>query len=122
MVIEAIAPTDAAAFVYVDFVQQDGTVVHLAPTGDTPGSLLEAGTRLVLGQGAQRYRVEPPFGTEMVMVVTSPVPLFDKARPQVEPAQDYLGALRAALGQARDGGHGPALRSDFSFLVTEAGQ
>lgn len=118
MVIEATAPTDMAAFVYVDFVQQDGTVVHLSPTDGKAANRLDAGTQLILGQGAQRYRVEPPFGTEMVMVVSSPVPLFDGPRPQVEPAMVYLGALRAALSQARDAGNGAALRSDFSFLVT----
>ncbi|MHA1563904.1 MAG: DUF4384 domain-containing protein [Alphaproteobacteria bacterium] len=122
MEIEVIAPVDAAAFIYVDFVQQDGTVVHLLPTDDDAENQLDAGARLVLGQGAQRYRVEPPFGTEMMMVVASPVPLFDGGRAQVEPAQEYLGALRAALSRARDAGHGAGLRSDFSFLVTEAGQ
>ncbi len=118
MVIEATAPTDTAAFVYVDFVQRDGTVVHLSPAGGKAASRLDAGTQLIMGQGAQRYRVEPPFGTEMVMVVTSPVPLFEEPRPQVEPAMAYLDALRAALSQAREAGNGAALRSDFSFLVT----
>ncbi len=121
MVIEATAPADAASFVYVDFVQQDGNVVHLSPTADGQPGQLDAGARLILGQGVQRYRVEPPFGTEMVMILSSPMALFDEVRPQIEPAQEYLGALRAALNAAREAGHGAALRSDFSFLVTEAG-
>lgn len=121
MEIEATAPGDTASFIYVDFVQQDGSVVHLLPTGDDPENQFGAGARLVLGQGAQRYRVEPPFGTEMMMILSSPVPLFTQARPQVEPAQEYLGALRAALNEARNAGHGGSLRSDFTFLVTEAG-
>ena len=56
----------------------------------------------------------------MVMILSSPVPLFTEARPQVESAEEYFRALRAALNEVRDAGRGAALRSDFTFLVTEA--
>jgi hypothetical protein len=41
--------------------------------------------------------VSPPFGTNLIVAVSSPQPLFSSRRPLLEQANDYLPALRNGL-------------------------
>lgn len=113
LVIEAEATRAYDGYLYVDFVQHDGTVLHLMPGPDRPDNAVKAGERVILGDGAQEYTVAPPFGTEMLVVISSPTPLFRETRPQVEKADDYMTALRGALDKAGD-----QVVSNFAFITT----
>ncbi|WP_172746207.1 C1 family peptidase [Neorhizobium sp. T7_12] len=87
------------SYAYVSYVQADQTIVHLAqPQG--PGSQLEPGQELRFGDGKEgrsKFTVSPPLGREMMLVVTSRSPLFEKTLPQVQTAREYLSLLRKAL-------------------------
>lgn len=58
-----------------------------------------AGAALVLED--PRWRIAAPFGTDLLLVVASDAPLFDRRRPAVEKLEDFTPALSAALGRAR---------------------
>lgn len=107
VVIEAVAGA-AAGYLYVDFLQNDGTVVHLLS-----GTRVDPGDRLRLGEGELHFTVSPPFGEEMLFVFQSAEPLFTTNRPQGEEAATYLPALRGALQGGRQ-----TMLSGFTFLTT----
>lgn len=115
LVIEAEATSLYDGYLYVDFIQHDGTVLHMLP-----GEAVKAGERVLLGNGPQEFTVAPPFGTEMLVVVSSPVPLFDKDRPQVEKAKAYLGQLKQALDAAEKKAGPDKVVSNYSFITTGA--
>ena len=108
VVLEAISGGAGAGYLYVDFLTNDGTIVHLLS-----GQRVEPGDQVRLGESGLTFSVAPPFGTEMLMVIQSSEPLFAADRPQVEGAEAYLQALRGALS-----GRGPVL-SGFTFVTTE---
>ncbi len=109
LVLDAIA-ADTPGYLYVDFVQNDGTVVHLVS-----GRRVAAGERIRVGAGDLNLIVAPPFGAETLSIVQSAEPLFDAGRPQVERADAYLPVLRKALEAVGDAG---TLASGFTFLTT----
>lgn len=118
LVVEATATTLFSSYLYIDMVQKDGTVVHMRPVALAQKSKVKAGERVLVGLEGQRFTVAPPFGTDMLVVISSPEPLFDTARPQVEKAADYFSALSDAMAKAesRDGGR-PVVSNHF-FLKT----
>ena len=82
-------------FVHVHYLQANGTAVPLAigtPYG--PGQILK------IGQTRERFYIRPPFGDEMLVVVTSPTRL-DFASDGDDRA--YLTALRQSLLNMPDG-------------------
>ncbi len=48
-----------------------------------------------------RWQIAAPFGTDVLLVVASEAPLFERRRPAVEKLEDFTPALSAALGRAR---------------------
>ncbi|MCV2869211.1 DUF4384 domain-containing protein [Defluviimonas sp. WL0002] len=96
---------DYPAFVYVDFFDADGNVVHLVPSEYAALSLLEPASRLVVGAdtGAAAFRITvgPPFGQEIAAAFAASSRLSDAPRPVVEPAGPYLDWLRNAVAVAR---------------------
>ncbi len=105
-----IATPDFTSYATVDYFTADGHVAHLAPAPDlrsrmVPAQAYEtsrpANSTFFIGdkRGNQRiaYPVGRPFGREMILGLASRRPLFDAARPEVEPAEVYLAALQQAL-------------------------
>jgi len=113
LVVEAEATSLYDGYLYVDFVQHDGTVLHMMPGPDRANNAVKAGERVLLGKGPQEYTIAAPFGTEMLVVISSPTPLFKEARPQVEKADTYRAALQAALD-----GAGKQVVSNYAFVTT----
>lgn len=114
-----IRATGIAAHVQVDYFTVDGGVVHLLPNPLEPVARLEDGATRRLGERNGRARfwtVGPPFGHELIIVVTSSAPLFPVPRPEVEPAAAYLPELKRALaGPGAEGALAAAL-----FIATRA--
>jgi Domain of unknown function (DUF4384) len=118
LVVEAEATSLYDGYLYVDFIQHDGTVLHMLPGSDKATNTVKAGERVRLGAGSQEYTIAPPYGTEILTVISSPAPLFNKARPQIEPAKEYLDALRRALETASKRSDLPKVMSGYQFVKT----
>jgi serine/threonine-protein kinase len=107
------------AYLYVDYYQLDGGVVHLFPTEPNQHKPYPANQRLILGdsgEGNKEWQVQPPFGTEMIVIVATREAIFETIRPEVESAKDYLPTLREAM--KRLGKEGTA--ADYIYITTEA--
>ena len=89
-------------YVYIDYYTADrATVVHYFPNAYQPNNAI-AGSSLTLGaengSGQWHMDINPPYGTEMLTVVSSPKPLFAQMRPDLtEPSEVYLTVLRHEL-------------------------
>ena len=97
LVVEAAASSRSGGYLYVDYFLHNGQVRHMLPTHNGPANRLEPGEGVILGESGLNHMISPPFGTELVVVLQSPLPLFGTARADVERAQDYLKTLRKAL-------------------------
>lgn len=115
LVVEAEATSLYDGYLYVDFIQHDGTVLHMLP-----GEAVKAGERVLLGNGTREFTIAPPYGTEMLVVVSSPVPLFGNDRPQAEKAKEYLGQLKQALDAAEKKVGAGKVASNYHFITTGA--
>jgi serine/threonine-protein kinase len=111
-VIDLRLPEGATGFLYAFYVDSEGQVFHLiphlsrqshtVPPLGTPdhGKLKVRLTYPVSEASTEKlgFRVVAPFGTNMVVAVLSPRPLFDALRPRAE----SIAALKEALApQAR---------------------
>ena len=101
--------------VRVDYYTVDGAVQHLSGAGEP--TRFVAGQRLVFGKDIpSSWLVSPPFGTVMVVALTSPSPFPDTPdRPPFELASAYLLNLREALSANKGGDQ---LIAEFLFLET----
>lgn len=119
LVVEAEATTLYDGYLYVDFIQHNGNVLHLFPAPHLPNNAVKAGQTVLLGRDGPNYTVAAPFGDEMLMVVSSPKPLFEKARPQVERAQSYFADLESALRNVGGKDHRGVAVSNYDFIKTK---
>ena len=115
---------DYAAYVYLDYFDADGNVIHLSPNEASP--LAFVGAKAPVRFGARQegeagllVRIGPPFGQEIAAAFASTVPLYEGLRPIVEPAEPYLAWMRERVTEAR------AADPDFKgewvyFFVTTA--
>jgi serine/threonine-protein kinase len=100
---------DRAAHLYVSYIMKSAEIVHLVPSQPHP-----PGVRVRLGEprpGFPGWEVDEPYGTDLIIVFASDRPLFPQARPVIEPLDDYLAALGAALRDARMQGNRVAARA-----------
>ncbi|NIZ13168.1 DUF4384 domain-containing protein [Phaeobacter sp. HF9A] len=99
---------DYPAYVYVDYFDAAGAVLHLMPNSYVP--LTEAAPKSRLRVGAKeegdvglQISVGPPYGQEIAVAFAASHPLFAPTapRPLQEPAAPYLAALKQAVSAAR---------------------
>jgi len=87
-----------ASWLYVDYISNDGSVVHLYPTASSPARLLPAGAVQKLGVVGT---VDVPYGVDMIVGIASERPLFDDARPPSETLSAYQAGVQAAIAEAQ---------------------
>jgi serine/threonine-protein kinase len=107
------------AYLYVDYYQSDGGVVHMLPGTSAQQKRYPAGQSFTIGEpkkGEMQWQVQPPFGTDLIVIVASRDLLFQTPRPEVESAQDYLPALREAIARADK----DWLAADHFYITTAA--
>jgi hypothetical protein len=96
----AIRSPEQISYLYVSYVQADGSVVHLVqPDGLVPQPTLPRQT-LTFGDGANgsaTFTISEPFGREMIIAIASRSPLFDHPLPARQTEREYLTELRRAL-------------------------
>ncbi|MGH7932986.1 MAG: hypothetical protein ACREQN_07430, partial [Candidatus Binataceae bacterium] len=78
---------------------------------------LNSATELTVGgvNNRAQWQIQPPFGQEMVTVISSPKPLFTPSRLMPETADAYLSSLRGAL--ATDAPT-PDIAANYCFTVS----
>jgi eukaryotic-like serine/threonine-protein kinase len=107
------------SYVNVDYYALDGSVVHLVPSNHERDNQAPPGFSATIGSSGD-WIVDKPFGTEMIVLLVTPAPLFDRLRPPSEPRAVYLAAVDHQLKQmeARYGaGH---IAADFVQITTHA--
>lgn len=120
---EITAP-DYDAYVYVDFFDAGGNVLHLAPNDQVPlalatrDSALRVGTQTDADTGL-KILIGPPYGQEIAVAFAASEPLYDGLRPLIEPAAPYLEFLKSRVA-ARRAEH-PDFKGEWVyFFVTTA--
>ncbi|MFT4959955.1 MAG: hypothetical protein ACI92Z_001032 [Paracoccaceae bacterium] len=117
-----ITAPDYDAWVYVDYFDADGNVLHLAPNDQIPLTLSAAGSALRIGakqagDAGLQILIGPPYGQEITVAFAASESLYDGLRPIIEPAAPYLEWLKTRVAEAR------TLHTDFKgewvyFFVT----
>ncbi|MEO8630413.1 MAG: DUF4384 domain-containing protein, partial [Betaproteobacteria bacterium] len=105
-------------YVYIDYFQLDGNVVHVLPGGGANPRMLAANSAKVVPEPYQplRLEVQSPFGEEMLVMIASRQPLNALVRPEFEPAREYLAFLKQALiARGKDD-----VATDYLFILTAA--
>lgn len=92
---------DFPSYLYVTYIQASGDAVHLVGGGQP----VPPATVLTFGDDPRKpsFRITPPFGREMVVVVASSKPLFTDRLPGGEEERAYLSRLRQAILTNGDG-------------------
>ncbi|MEJ2640453.1 MAG: DUF4384 domain-containing protein [Desulfosarcinaceae bacterium] len=110
LVVTAAMGSAFAGYLYVDYIDGDGSVVHLLPSLRQTQNHLLPGQQRVLGSldatdasGDFVYEIQPPLGPGMVVAFASRHRLWEAPRPQVETIGKYTPILQATL-QARVSG------------------
>lgn len=88
------------SYLYVSYVQVDGSLVHLVQPGGASPQPTPANRTLVLGEGRDggpRITISAPVGREMIIAVASRRPLFAEQLPLRQTEREYLSMLRRAL-------------------------
>ena len=105
-------------YLYVDYYFVDGNMAHIFPHPNEPesGRLVKAGETLVIGNTPEGWEVSAPFGQELITVISSPTPLYDRPLPTFDKAEDYLPKLRQMLDANRGN---TKLVATYLFMQTE---
>ncbi len=108
-------------YLYIDYYTADrATVAHFFPNLYQPNNVVQ-GSSLSLGgeNGSSQWHadIRPPFGTEMLTVVSTPKPLFEQPRADyTENAEAYLSLLSHQIhGDAAQGG----MAASYCFVTTQ---
>ncbi len=101
LIVPQIVIPDYPGWLTVDYFPSDGSVTHLHPSALGPAKKEVAGTRVLLGNTSkERWQVDIPFGTDIIVAIVSAAPLFSGLRPDDETAAQYVPALKRALDDA----------------------
>lgn len=106
-------------FVHVDYHVQDGSVVHLVPNPLARQHQAPPNYTATIG-GLGNWVIGAPFGTELIALVVSPVPLFDELRAESESRTDYMQALGERLSQLAAQHGRERIAVDFVQITTRA--
>jgi serine/threonine-protein kinase len=116
LVVRATAAVDS--YIYVDFFDNTGQVVHMKPLPKQRNEIVRAGKVVTLGTDNAEskdaaYEMTAPFGPNLIVAIAARQPLFDPRAKGEESTQPYLAALTQALTR------GDALASSaFTIIQT----
>ncbi|RDK02787.1 serine/threonine protein kinase [Paraburkholderia lacunae] len=106
------------SYVNLDYYQLDGSVVHMVPSPRAKDNQAPPRYAATIGSAGD-WIISKPFGTEMVVLLITPVPLFDKPRPESEAHADYLRALDTRLAQIGGKYGQDHIVADFAQITTK---
>jgi serine/threonine protein kinase len=108
----------AESYLAVDYYSLDGSVTHLLPNMRARDNRAPPNYTATVGSLGE-WGIGRPFGAEMVVLMTTPTPLFDGLRPVSEPAAGYLADVGKRLDQMRANGTG-RIAVEFLQIHTSA--
>jgi eukaryotic-like serine/threonine-protein kinase len=106
------------SYVNLDYYQLDGSVVHMVPSPRAKDNQAPPHYAATIGSAGD-WIISKPFGAEMVVLLVTPAPLFDKPRPESESRADYLRALDARLTQMGGQYGRDRIVADFAPITTK---
>jgi serine/threonine protein kinase len=107
------------SYVNVDYYSFDGNVVHMVPSRRAKQNQAPPNYSATIG-GLGNWVVAKPFGTDLIVLLITPVPLFDSVRPEHESTSEYLRAVEKQLQQLA-AKYGPEkIAVDFVQITTKA--
>ncbi len=118
LVVEITTPA-YETFVNLDYYSLDGGVVHMIPGPRAMNNLAPASYRAVIGDLGE-WIVSEPFGKELVAILLTPRPLFNKVRDEYENQDDYLAAVRQQLERIAQGPGKDKITADFVYIETKS--
>ncbi|WP_232834288.1 serine/threonine protein kinase [Rhodoferax ferrireducens] len=105
------------SYVNIDYYVLDGSVVHLVPSPRAKANQAPSNYTATIGSPGS-WVVSKPFGSELIALLITPVPLFDNIRPEHESRAAYLQAIEQRLKEIV-AKYGPErLSADFVQLTT----
>ncbi|MBN3788845.1 serine/threonine protein kinase [Burkholderia sp. Ac-20353] len=108
------------SYVNVDYYVLNGSVVHLVPSNHERDNQAPPNYSATIG-GMGDWVIGKPFGTEMIVLLVTPAPLFDGIRPPSEPRAAYLAAIDRQLKQFEAKYGSARIAADFVQITTHAG-
>ena len=116
LVVEISTPA-YETYVNVDYFSLDGGVVHMVPGPRALDNQAPANYKATIGDLGE-WTIAAPFGSEMVTVLLTPQPLFDKMREEYETREDYLADVEKQLKQMSKKPGSDKITADFVMLDT----
>ena len=106
-----------SSYLNVDYYTLDGNVVHMLPSKRATANQAPANYTALLGD-LDQWVVAEPFGTELVVLLTTPESLFPSLRKEYETTTDYLVALKDQLSRFDDESKRNSITTDFLLIKT----
>ncbi|HEY8608962.1 MAG TPA: serine/threonine-protein kinase [Noviherbaspirillum sp.] len=107
------------SFAYVDYHSFDGGTLHLLPGPRTRAHQAPPNHAATLGSFGN-WVISKPFGTDLIVLMVTPAPLFDGLRPESEKSADYLAALERQLQRLGEKHGRERIMVDFLQVTTSA--
>jgi type IV/VI secretion system ImpK/VasF family protein len=119
LIIDITTPASFDSYIYVDFYTTEGDVGHLLPNPVETRHHFTPGSTYTVGKPGDpqrlEWKIQPPFGLELVAVMASKTPLFPATRYDPERIEAYLTALRQALANQSTTAE---VATTFQFITT----
>ncbi|MES2832932.1 MAG: serine/threonine-protein kinase [Pseudomonadota bacterium] len=109
------------SWVHADYYGLDDGVIHLLPSLRARDHQAPPSYLATVG-GAGNWVVSAPFGNELIVLLTTPAPLFANLRPEREATADYLTAVEKQLRQIESTHGSDRITVEFLQIQTRAKQ
>ncbi|NNG02993.1 MAG: protein kinase [Inquilinus sp.] len=122
LIVTASATRLYDGYLYVDFIDKEGNVYHLFPTETRRDNRSIAGQEVLVGGGPGGFpgdlklEINPPYGTDMLVAISAPTPLFAGPRRFDEKASPYLQVLSERLTAIEREGHANPPIANYLFI------
>ncbi|RJF96042.1 serine/threonine protein kinase [Noviherbaspirillum saxi] len=107
------------SYVYVDYYALDGSVAHLLPSRRSKANQAPPNYRASIG-GLENWVISKPFGKEFIVLLVTPVPLFEGRTPDYKSRTEYLAAVEKQLGLIAAKHGKDRIMVDFVQITTKA--
>ena len=121
-VIVKMRSPDYPAYVYVDFFDVDGRVLHLRPNQWEDVELHHSDSPIEIGadregKSSVKLVVSPPFGQELAIAYASSLPLYEGLRETIEPAEPYLDYMRNRIAELKS--ENPDYKGEWVYMFIQ---